>query len=214
VTIVAMTNAEVNHVRRDLIALIKGRFLEAGDQGYSDSLSIDNGRVSLRPFLVAKPANTKDVSEIMKYCHDRGVPLTTKAGGHSAAGYCLNSEGVVLDLGDINDIGFTKDGAHLSVGAGTRWINAYDFLRDRQSPYTVIGGGCAGVGVAGFTLGGGYSFISRSYGLGCDNVVGMEFVSTCGQVMELNDTLFEKKNKQRDGHDLYRAAPAEATSAS
>jgi hypothetical protein len=215
-----MTNAEVNRVRRDLTAMIVGRVLEAGDQGYSDALSIDNGRVSLKPFLVAKPANTDDVSKIVAYCHDRDVPMTTKAGGHSAAGYCLNGEGVVLDLGDINQIQLlnedgkelkdatkVEEGTVLSVGAGTRWISAYDFLRDRQSPYTVIGGGCAGVGVAGFTLGGGYSFISRSFGLGCDNVKGMEFVSTCGNVFELKDKLFDKNDKRVDAdkRDLFRA---------
>src|SRR5271165_2238279 len=142
-----MTNAEVNHVRRDLTGMIIGRVLEAGDQGYSDALSIDNGRVTLKPFLVAKPANTSDVSKIVAYCQDRGVPMTTKAGGHSAAGYCLNGEGVVLDLGDVNDIQLLDrdgkplkdateidDGTQLSVGAGTRWISVYDFLRDRQSP--------------------------------------------------------------------------------
>jgi|GEM_PF-583430 len=215
-----MTNAEVDLIRRDLSGMILGRVLEAGDPGYSDSLSIDNGRVSLRPFLVARPTNTDDVSKIVAYCHDRGVPMTTKAGGHSAAGYCLNGEGVVLDLGDINAIQLLKDdgseltdatrleeGTRLSVGAGARWISVYDFLRDRQSPYTVIGGGCAGVGVAGFTLGGGYSFISRSFGLGCDNVRGMEFVSTCGNVFELNDDLFDKNSKKvdPDKRELFRA---------
>ena len=173
-----MTNATVNLIGRDLTGLIAGRVLELGDEGFSNSLSIDNGRVTRRPFLVVLPSGTQDVAAILKYCHERGVPLTTKAGGHSAAGYCLNSEGVVLDLADMNSISFSPaDKRQLVVGAGTRWIKAYDFLRDQQSPCTVIGGGCAGVGVAGFTLGGGYSFISRSYGLGCDNINGLEFVS-------------------------------------
>ncbi|MGA8030168.1 MAG: FAD-binding protein, partial [Bryobacteraceae bacterium] len=142
---------------------------------------------------------------VVAYCHDHNVPLTIKAGGHSAAGYCLNGEGVVLDLDDMNAIAFKGD-SQLSVGAGTRWINAYDFLRDRQSPLTVIGGGCAGVGVAGFVLGGGYSFISRSYGLGCDNVTGLQFVSTTGEVYELDDKLFDQKNKSAgNGTELYRA---------
>jgi FAD binding domain/Berberine and berberine like len=214
-----MTNAEVYLVQRDLTGMVLGRVIGAGDQGYSDALSIDNGRVTLKPFLIAKPANTDDVSKIVGYCHDRGVPLTTKAGGHSAAGYCLNGEGVVLDLEDMNDIELLKEdgtpladateleeGRRVSVGAGSRWINVYDFLRDRQSPYSVIGGGCAGVGVAGFTLGGGYSFISRSFGLGCDNVAGMEFVSTCGNVFELKDNLFSKHPKvDTDKRDLFRA---------
>jgi FAD/FMN-containing dehydrogenase len=201
-----MTNAEVNLVRRDLAGKIVGRVLQAGDDGFANSLSIDNGRVMLKPFLVALPSNTEDVAVIVKYCSDQNVPLTTKAGGHSAAGYCLNSEGVVMDLGDMNDVDFAEGHKWLRVGAGTRWIKVYDFLRDRQCPYTVIGGGCAGVGVAGFTLGGGYSFISRSYGLGCDNVVGMKFVSTAGNVYELDNKLFENNKKvDADKRELYRS---------
>jgi hypothetical protein len=194
-----MTNADVSLIRRDLIDLIEGTVLDSGDLGFADTVSIDNGRVSLRPYLVAKPANTQDVAAILRYCHGRGIPLTTKGGGHSAAGYCLNSEGVVMDLADMNDVSFLKGGSQLRVGAGTRWIRVYDFLRDRQSDYTVIGGGCAGVGVAGFILGGGYSFISRSYGLGCDNVIGLEFVSTDGTVIDLND------KSKGDERELYRA---------
>jgi FAD/FMN-containing dehydrogenase len=199
-----MEYATVSLVRRDLASLITGRVLELGDEGFANSLSIDNGRVTRRPFLVVLPSNTHDVAVTVKYCHERDIRLTTKAGGHSAAGYCLNSEGVVMDLADMNGVAFDPvNKQQLSVGAGTRWIQAYDFLRDRQSPYTVIGGGCAGVGVAGFTLGGGYSFISRSYGLGCDNVNGLEFVSTVGNVYELNNKVF--KEPDSDKVELYRA---------
>jgi hypothetical protein len=194
-----MTKTDFNLIRRDLIDLIEGTVLASGDLGFADAVSIDNGRVTLQPCLVAKPSNTKDVRKILKYCHDGAVPLTTKAGGHSAAGYCLNSHGVVMDLADMNDVSFLNGNSQLRVGAGTRWIRAYDFLRDRQSDYTVIGGGCAGVGVAGFILGGGYSFISRSYGLGCDNVIGLEFVSIDGSVIELSD---KSRSEERE---LYRA---------
>jgi len=191
-----MANPDINLlIRRDLIDLIEGEVLESGDLGFADTVSIDNGRVTLKPYLVAKPANAQDVSRILRYCHHRAIPLTTKAGGHSAAGYCLNSEGIVMDLADLNDVSFLNGGSQLRVGAGTRWIRVYDFLRDRQSEYTVIGGGCAGVGVAGFVLGGGYSFISRSYGLGCDNVIGMEFITTDGAVIELSD---KSKGGERD----------------
>jgi hypothetical protein len=194
-----MTSADVKLIREDLIDQIDGTVLEAGDAGFAETVSIDNGRVSLKPYLVAVPTGSKDVAKIVKYCHTHGVPVTTKAGGHSAAGYCLNEEGVVMDLAEMNTLDLSADGSKLSVGAGTRWIRAYDFLRDRQSKYTTIGGGCAGVGVAGFILGGGYSFISRSYGLGCDNVIGLEFVSADGRIIELDD------KSKGDEKELYRA---------
>jgi FAD/FMN-containing dehydrogenase len=169
---------EIKKIQIDLAKKIQGSILDPGDQGYTDTITIDNSRVTHEPYLVAVPATSADVGEIIKYCKQQAVPLTTKSGGHSAAGYCLNSQGVVLDMVNISNISAINAGRGLSIGAGTRWIRAYNFLKDRQSEYTVIGGGCAGVGVAGFILGGGYSFISRSYGLGSDNVTGMEFVRT------------------------------------
>jgi len=195
-----MTASEIAKVQSDLNRMTQGRILDPGDPGYADAITIDNNRVSLQPYLVVLPANADDVATIVKYCHQHGVPLTTKAGGHSATGYCLNAEGVVMDLGDMNSVDFVKgDTSRITVGTGTRWIKAYNFLRDRQSPLTVIGGGCAGVGVAGFVLGGGYSFISRSYGLGCDSVTGMEFITADGNKLELNDS------SSGDEAALYRA---------
>jgi len=43
-------------------------------------------------------------------------------------------------------------------------------------------GGCPGVGVGGFLLGCGFSFFSRSYGLGSDSVNSIELVTADGQV--------------------------------
>lgn len=187
-----MSTIDFRKVQRELARLIQGQVLDNGDFGYSDTLSIDNNRVRQEPYLVAVPSNTADVAAIVKFCHGEGIKLTTKAGGHSATGYCLNSEGIVMDLVNMNALSSLDEGKGLSVGAGTRWIRAYNFLRDRQSDYTVIGGGCAGVGVAGFVLGGGYSFISRSYGLGSDNVSAMEFVTADGHVISLNGNTTDK----------------------
>jgi hypothetical protein len=191
-----MTNSEIRAAQRDLAKKIQGVVLDSGDLGYEDTITIDNSRVSHEPCLVAVPSTAGDVAEIIKYCKNNHIAVTTKSGGHSAAGYCLNSEGLVLDLVNINSINSIRGGKGLSIGAGTRWIRAYNFLRDRQSDYTVIGGGCANVGVAGFTLGGGYSFISRSYGLGSDNVTAMEFVSTDGEIIKLNDKLTDKNERE------------------
>jgi hypothetical protein len=166
---------------------VDGQILFPGETGFAAALTIDNGRVQLQPHLVVQPTSANEVAKVVKFCGKRGIALTTKSGGHSAAGYCLNGEGIVMDLANINNIDFLDGNGKLRVGAGTRWIRAYDFLRDRQSELTVIGGGCAGVGVAGFLLGGGYSFISRSYGLGCDSILGMQVVTADGEILELND---------------------------
>lgn len=195
-----MTTSEIRALQRDISQLIRGSVLDMGDLGYTDTITIDNNRVTHEPHLVALPNDAQDVARIVRFCAQRQIKFTTRSGGHSAAGYCLNSEGIVIDTRNMNAVCEIDNGEGLTIGAGTRWIKAYNFLRDQQSEFTVIGGGCAGVGVAGFILGGGYSFISRSFGLGSDNVTAMEVVSPNGDIITLNDSTTNKNEV-----DLYWA---------
>ena len=175
---------------KDLSSLISGAVLDAGDIGYQEAIALDNGGVSHEPLLIVQPDCTDDISKVVSYCAKNGVRLTTKSGGHSANGYSLNSEGIVIDLARMNDIQFTSAG--LEFEAGTRWIEAYDFIREMRDPRIVIGGGCPGVGVAGFLLGGGYSFLSRSYGMGSDSILSVEIVTLDGQIVHLDETTTNK----------------------
>jgi hypothetical protein len=195
-----MTDKEVQAARRDLKKSIAGAVVGMRDRSYPTSIAIDNGRVHRTPFLVVAPSSTNDVSIAVKYCRTHDIRLTTKSGGHGAAGYCLNSDGIVLALTNLDYIRPHDGGAQLTVGMGTRWIRLYQYLQEKLSDRVAIGGGCAGVGLGGFLLGGGYSFVSRSYGLACDNVTRMEFVSADGDVHRLNETL-----TNRDERDLFWA---------
>jgi len=49
-------------------------------------------------------------------------------------------------------------------------------LQVSRTGLVAVAGGCLGVGAGGFLLGGGYSFVSRSYGLGIDNVLSLTLV--------------------------------------
>ena len=57
----------------------------------------------------------------------------------------------------------------LKVGAGLTWGEVYAALDG--SGRAVVGGGCAGVGVAGFLAGGGIGWLSRRRGVGSDSVL-------------------------------------------
>ncbi len=178
-------NTTIARVFRDISSLIDGVVLDSGDPGYSETCTIDNGRVNHEPSLVVRPQHTKDVAALVKYCVTNSIRFTVKSGGHSANGYSLNSDGIVIDLVYMNEIRYVGKQS-LEVGAGTRWIAVYDFLRERRDRHIIVGGGCPGVGIGGFLLGGGFSFLSRSFGLGSDNVNEMEFVAADGSVHTVN----------------------------
>ena len=92
----------------------------------------------------------------------------------------------MLDVAGFNQTSLDMEAKTLTVGSGQIWINLYNLVLSTNSSLVPIGGGCPTVGVSGFTQGGGISFISRSYGLGADNVLSMSLVMANGTAVVLD----------------------------
>lgn len=189
-------------LKHRLAIAINGRVVDPGDAEYHASLEIDNGRPSLEPSLVVIPDADvigigpkaeqqrieriiADVQATVRICREEGVRLTAKSGGHGASGYSLNDGGVVIDLKHLNWIQFDRAAETIRVGIGQRFRRIYDFLEMSRTGLIPVGGGCPTVGVGGFLLGGGYSFLSRSYGLGIDSVRRFRVVTADGDLREV-----------------------------
>ena len=99
--------------------------------------------------------------------------MRIRAGGHSYIGASTVAGGVVLDLRRLRGIKLLADGSVLA-GAGLRQIELIAALARRGR--AVVHGSCPTVGVAGFTLGGGYGFDARRYGLACDTLLAAHVV--------------------------------------
>jgi FAD/FMN-containing dehydrogenase len=172
----------------DLAALqrhLSGTVLLPGNSAYQAAVEIDNGRVQLRPRFIVQANSTEDVVLTLKYAQDHGLRLTTKGGGHSAAGYSLNSGGIVLDLSLMTRIQLDVESRTVKVQMGARWHDVYVYLINSGTGLIPIGGGCPTVGIPGFMQGGGYSFVSRSYGLSVDNLIAITLVTVDGKVRRL-----------------------------
>lgn len=187
---------------RKIAENINGRVLDDGDREYGSIIQIDNGRVSHEPELIVVPESHRvgvgknleeliredlvsDIQNTVRICSEAGAKLTVKAGGHSAAGYSLNSDGVVLDIRNLNWNLLCRDSGQLRVGMGQTFDRVYDFMEMSRTGRIPIGGGCPSVGLGGFLLGGGYSFVSRSYGLGADNMLRCKVVKANGDLVEV-----------------------------
>ena len=88
------------------------------------------------------------------------APRPSRAASCSTCGACAG-------------IKLLADGSVLA-GAGLRQIELIAALARRGR--AVVHGSCPTVGVAGFTLGGGYGFDARRYGLACDTLVAAQVV--------------------------------------
>jgi len=170
-----------------LKAVIRGRVLTSEDAEYYERLRIDNALYKKYPAVIVLPIDEWDVSHTLLIARTQNVYLTVKGGGHSAAGYCLNSGGIVLDMAWMNATSVDTNRLTIYVQGGVQWRNLYKVMNTSYPDIRVVGGTCDGVGVGGFMLGGGISSLSRSYGLGCDNIINMTVVTASGLIVTVGN---------------------------
>jgi len=157
-----------------LAAAMRGPVLLPGSAAYARIRPVFNGRYAgVRPAAIAQPLDARDLAAALKVARARGLAVRVRAGGHSYIGASTVAGGVVLDLRKLRGIQVLADGSVLA-GAGLRQIELISALAGRGR--AVVHGSCPTVGVAGFTLGGGYGFDARRYGLACDTLLAAHVV--------------------------------------
>ena len=103
-----------------------------------------------------------------------------KGGGHTANPGFSSTEGVHITMTRFKDVVYNANSGTADIGTGLVGDAVYEALE----PYnvSVLGGRVRDVGIAGFTLGGGYSFKTNQHGLAVDAVLGFELVLPNGTV--------------------------------
>lgn len=80
-----------------------------------------------------------------------------KGGGHASNPGFSSTTGVQIAMYRFSEVTYDANSSTATIGAGLIWDDVYTAL----APFgvTVVGGRVTGVGVAGFTLGGGPSYL-------------------------------------------------------
>ncbi|KAI0634577.1 FAD-binding domain-containing protein [Trametes polyzona] len=127
-----------------------------------------------------EPGTAEDVGKILQILGKNKTPFAVKGGGHASNPGFSSTEGVQIAMYKFNEVKYHADQNLAEVGSGLVWDDVYEAL----APYAVnvVGGRVSGVGVAGFTLGGGYSWKTNQHGLTIDNLSGFELVLPNGTV--------------------------------
>src|SRR5687768_15409317 len=82
----------------ELAANLRGPLLQAGDPGYDDARTVQNGLIDRRPALIARCTGAADVIQAVNFARGHNLLLSVKGGGHNVAGNATNDGGLVIDL--------------------------------------------------------------------------------------------------------------------
>ena len=165
-------------------ARIGGGALRAGDAAYDDARTIWNASVDRRPALIARCRTESDVQAAVQFAAEHRMLLSVRGGGHHIAGHAVAEGGLMIDLSGMREV--TVDPA-----ARTARVEAGALLGDVDRATQAHGlavplGINSTTGVAGLTLGGGFGWLSRRYGLTIDNLLAARVVTADGTVHRIS----------------------------
>jgi FAD/FMN-containing dehydrogenase len=160
---------------------LKGTLIRPDSPQYVAARQLFDPRFdNVRPAAIAYSTAPGDVQACLAFARRFNLSFTTRAGGHSYAGYST-STGIVIDVTRMSAITVNTDAATATIGAGARLIDVYDGLA--QYGMVLPAGSCPTVGIAGLTLGGGAGVLGRKYGLTCDSLLSAQIVLADGRVL-------------------------------
>jgi FAD/FMN-containing dehydrogenase len=167
--------------RNELKNMIRGTIHLPGGDGYDAARQVWNGMIDRRPAAIVGAAGIADVTATVRFAREHGLPVAIRCGGHNVAGSAVGDGGIVIDLASFKSVRVDPAERKVRAGGGVLW-GEYDH-ETQAFGLASPGGAVSTTGIAGLTLGGGYGYLSRRYGMACDNLLSATVVTASGELV-------------------------------
>lgn len=162
-----------------LRALCGGAVHLPGDPAYDMARMPWNLLVSDHPAAVTYPADPQEVAEVLQAASALGLQVAAQGTGHGAPPLAGRlSDAVLVRTSAMNDVHIDAQQRIARVGAGVLWG---DLTRAAERHgLAALHPSSPGVGVVGYSIGGGIGWYARRHGLQCNAVTAVELVLADG----------------------------------
>jgi FAD/FMN-containing dehydrogenase len=174
---VKLQNAKIKELRDGL----EGRIILPSDAAYDGARTIWNAMVDKHPALIVRCAGTSDVVRAVNFARENGLALAIRGGGHNIAGNAMCDDGLVVDLSQMKAAKVDPGARRVSIEGGATLADL-DAATQAHGLATPTGINST-TGLAGLTLGGGFGWLSRKFGMTIDNLESAEVVTADGKVL-------------------------------
>jgi FAD/FMN-containing dehydrogenase len=157
---------------------IEGRAVLPGDPAWDQARRSWNLAVDQRPAAVVEAAGPGDVQALLR----AGLRVAPQATGHGSELLGPLDDVVLLKTSRMREVSLS--GGVVRAGAGVLAGEAADAAAAHG--LAPVLGLAAGVGVTGLVLGGGTGWLSRAYGLACNNVRAFDVVLASGEALRVD----------------------------
>jgi hypothetical protein len=153
----------------------RGDLLRPGHGDYESARSVWNGMFDRRPSLIARCADAADIQNAIRVGVENGVSTAIRCGGHSLAGFSTCEGGLVIDLSKMREVTIDAAARRARFSGGCL-LGSVD-TATQKAGLAFPSGVVSHTGAGGLVLGGGTGWLTRRFGLSCDNVEGFTLVT-------------------------------------
>ena len=163
---------------QELATHLRGTLLRPGDTAYEQARQVYNAMIDKHPALIARCVDVADVIAAVNFAREQGLTLAVRSGGHNGPGLGTCDGGLVIDLSPMKGIRVDPAARTVRVEGGCTWGD----VDHATHPFGLAtpSGFISTTGVGGLTLGGGIGYLSRTFGLTLDNLLGVDMVLANG----------------------------------
>jgi len=160
---------------------LRGQLLLPGQEGYDTARSIWNAMIDKRPAVIARCAGVGDVLRSVAFARQHDLLVAVRGGGHNIAGNALCDGGFQIDLSPMRSTRVDPSTRRANVEPGCT-LGDFDHEAQAFGLATPLGINST-TGVAGLTLGGGFGWLTRKYGMSVDNLESADVVTANGELV-------------------------------
>jgi FAD/FMN-containing dehydrogenase len=159
---------------------LRGQSCLKGDPGYDEARTLWNSMVDRAPSVIVRCAGAADVVRAIDFAGRHGLTIAVRGGGHNIAGNAVCDGGLVIDLSPMKSVRVDPEAKRAWVAPG---CTLADVDRETQAFGLVVPTGInSTTGIAGLTIGGGFGWTTRRFGMTIDNLMAADVVTSDGRL--------------------------------
>jgi FAD/FMN-containing dehydrogenase len=157
---------------------VKGHIVLPADPNYDEVREIWNATIDRRPAIIVQCAVADEVPQAIAFARENGLEISIRGAGHNIAGNAICDRGMTIDLSTMKNVRIDAQKMRAYVEPGATLAD-FDKAAQVHGLATPVGINST-TGIAGLTLGGGFGWLTRKYGLTIDNLVSAEMIAADG----------------------------------
>ena len=160
---------------------LDGKIITPEHARFDEARRAWNLTVDQRPAAVVFPESAQDVAAAVLFARQHGLRVAAQGTGHNAGPLGSLEDTILLKTERMRGVQIDPVARTARVEAGVLWLEVVEAAA--RHGLAALAGSSPDVGVVGYTLGGGMSFLGRKYGLSANAVRAIELVTADGRLV-------------------------------